>query len=197
MIKVATFIYLQRLSWVAAGEDVVKVELPKDVKLERANNMAEMEEEFVKGTIHALFVSRLPRPFLEGNPNVGRFFDEPQIEEERYLRDEGYFPIMHVLAFRRDLSERYPELPMALFELFEQARQQDLKRWTDPNWSMLLWGRCEIERQREIVNFDPWRNGLEPNRKNIERFALYSYEQGLSRRQWRPDELFVPINSDE
>jgi 4,5-dihydroxyphthalate decarboxylase len=185
------------VTWVAAGEDVVKVELPKDVKLERANNMAEMEEEFVKGTIQALFVSRLPRPFLEGNPNVGRFFDEPQIEEERYLRDEGYFPIMHVLAFRRDLSERCPELPMALFELFEQARQQALKRWTDPNWSMLLWGRCEIERQREIVNFDLWRNGLEPNRKNIERFALYSYEQGLSRRQWRPDELFVPINSDE
>ena len=55
---------------VVAGE----VELPKDVELERARNMEEIEHEFVQGTIHALFVSRLPRPFLEGNPNIGLFF---------------------------------------------------------------------------------------------------------------------------
>jgi hypothetical protein len=56
------------VTWVAAGEDVVRVELPKDVKLERAKNMAEIEDEFVKGAIHALFVSRIPRPILEGDP---------------------------------------------------------------------------------------------------------------------------------
>ena len=185
------------VTWVAAGEDVIKVDLPKDVKLERAKNMAEIEHEFVQGSIHALFVSRLPRPFLEGHRDVSRFFDDPQTEEERYLRDEGYFPIMHVLAFRRDLSERHPELPAALFDIFEQARRKALQRWNDPNWSMLLWGRRELERQQKVCNFDPWQNGLEANRKNIERFALYSYEQGLSRRQWKPEELFVPINSDE
>jgi hypothetical protein len=27
------------------------------------------------------------------------------------------------------------------------------------------------------------------------RFALYSYEQGLSRRQWKPEKLLVPIDS--
>jgi hypothetical protein len=35
---------------------------------------------------------------------------------------------------------------------------------------------------------------LEANRKNLERFALYSYEQGLTRRQLKPEELFVPID---
>lgn len=175
------------------GEDVVSVKLPKDVKLERARDMAAIEGEFVRGTIHALFVSRLPGPFLEEDPNVGRLFPDPAVEEERYLREEGYFPIMHVLAFKRELSERFPELPAALFQLFEQARRRALQRWKDPNWSMLLWGRREFERQERVCNFDPWRNGLEPNRKNIERFTLYSYEQGLSRRQWKPEELFVPI----
>jgi 4,5-dihydroxyphthalate decarboxylase len=184
------------VAWVVAGEDVVKVDLPSDVKLEHARNMAEIEHEFVQGTIHALFVSRLPRPFLEGNTAVGRFFADPGVEEERYLRVEGYFPIMHVLAFRRELSKSYPELPAALFQLFERARRRALQRWNDPNWSMLLWGRREFERQKKLCNFDPWRNGLEPNYKNIERFALYSYEQGLSRRQWKPEELFVPVNGD-
>jgi hypothetical protein len=133
------------ITWVAAGEDVVKVELPGNVRLEHAKDMAAIEKEFVNGTIHALFVSRLPRPFLEGNPNVSRFFSDPAVEEERYLREESYFPIMHVLAFKRELRERYPELPTALFELFERARRKASQRWNDPNWSMLLWGRRELE----------------------------------------------------
>ena len=180
--------------WVTAAEDAVRVELPQDIKVERAKDMAEIEREFVRGTVHALFVSRLPRPFIEGDSNVGRLFADPNGEEERYLRDERYFPIMHVLAFKRELSERYPELPAALFQLFERARRKALQRWNDPNWSMLLWGRREFERQQELYNFDPWQNGLEPNRKNIERFALYSHEHGLSRRQWTAEELFVPIS---
>jgi 4,5-dihydroxyphthalate decarboxylase len=181
------------VTWVAAGEDVVRVELPEDVRLERAKNMAQIEDEFVKGKIHALFVSRIPRPFLEGDSNVDRFFTDPTAEEKQYLQEEGYFPIMHVLALKRELSDRYPELPTVLFQLFEQARRNALKRWNDPNWSMLLWGRQELEQQEKLCQFDPWQNGLQPNRKNIERFALYSYEQGLSRRKWNPEELFVPI----
>jgi 4,5-dihydroxyphthalate decarboxylase len=184
------------VTWVVAGEDVVGVERPEDVKIEHAKNMAEIEQAFVEGTIHALFVSRLPRPFLRGDLRVGRFFTDPAGEEERYLREEGYFPIMHVLAFKRELSERFAELPAALFQLFEQARRTARQRWNDPNWSMLLWGRRELEHQEAVCGFDPWQNGLEPNRKNIERFALYSYEQGLSRRHWQPEELFVPIHDD-
>ena len=180
--------------WVTAAEDAVRVELPKDIKVERAKDMAAIEREFVQGTVHALFVSRLPRPFIEGDSNVGRLFADPNGEEERYLREEGYFPIMHVLAFKRELSGRYPELPAALFQLFEQARRKALQRWNDPNWSMLLWGRRELERQKKLCTFDPWRNGVEPNRENIERFALYSHEQGLSRRRWTAEELFVPIS---
>ena len=180
-----------------AQDDVVGVEMPRDVKVERAKNMEDVEQQFVDGTIHALFVSRLPRPFLEGHSNVGRFFPDPFLEEERYLSEQGYFPIMHVLAFKREMSERYPELPKALFEIFQQSRRKALERWNDPNWSMLLWGRREIERQREVGKSDAWQNGLEANRKNIERFALYSFEQGLSRRQWTPEELFLPIDGGD
>jgi hypothetical protein len=78
-------------------------------------------------------------------------------EEERYFREEGYSPIMHVLAFKR-----------------------------------------ELERQEKLCGFDPWRNDLEANRKNIERFALYSsYAQGLSCRQWKAEELFLPLDTTD
>lgn len=182
------------VTWITPGKEVVDVELPKDLKIETRGTMAEIEREFVDGEIQAMFVSRLPKPFRDGNPNLARLFDDPQAEEERYLRDEGYFPIMHVLAYKKELAQKYPELPGALFDIFEQARQRAKQRWVDPNWSMIMWGRREFERQNRLCGFDPWKNGLEANRKNIERFALYSYEQGLTKRLIRPEDLFVGID---
>lgn len=182
------------VTWVTPGKEVVDVKLPADLKIETRTGMAEIEQEFVDGRIHALFVSRLPKPFREGNANVARLFENPQAEEQRYLREEGYFPIMHVLAFKRALAEQHPELPRALYDIFEQARNRAVQRWVDPNWSMLLWGRPELERQDALYSFDPWKNGLEANRKNIERFARYSHEQGLTKRRLTPAELFVAMD---
>lgn len=182
------------VTWVTPGKEVVDVKLPSDLKIETRDSMAEIEQEFVEGKIQAMFVSRLPKPFREGNLNVARLFDDPQAEEERYLREEGYFPIMHVLAFKKELAEQHPELPKALYDVFEEARQRATQRWIDPNWSMAMWGRREFERQNKLCGFDPWQNGLEANRKNIERFALYSHEQGLTRRPLTAEELFVAID---
>jgi 4,5-dihydroxyphthalate decarboxylase len=182
------------LTWVTPGKEVIGIKFPPHVKIETRGSMAEIEQEFVEGRIQAMFVSRLPKPFREGNPNVARLFADSQAEEERYLREEGYFPIMHVLAFKKELGEKHPALPRALYDIFEQGRQRAIQRWVDPNWSMALWGRGELERQSELCSFDPWRNGLEANRKNLERFALYSYEQGLTRRLLTLEELFVPID---
>jgi 4,5-dihydroxyphthalate decarboxylase len=182
------------VTWVTPGKEVIDVELPSDVKIETRASMTEIEQEFVEGKIHAMFVSRLPKPFRDGNRNVARLFTDPQAEEERYLREEGYFPIMHVLAFKKELAERHPHLPKGLYDVFEQARQRAMQRWVDPNWSMVMWGRGELERQNRLCSGDPWRNGLEANRKNIERFALYSHEQGLTKKRLTPEELFVPID---
>lgn len=182
------------VTWITPGKEVVDVELPKDVKIETRGSMAEIEQEFVEGKIQAMFVSRLPKPFRDGHPNVARLFADPQAEEERYLREEGYFPIMHVLAFKKQLADRHPDLPKALYEIFEQARRRAAQRWIDPNWSMAIWGRGELERQNKLCKFDPWQNGLEANRKNIERFARYSHEQGLTKRLLATEELFVPLD---
>lgn len=182
------------VTWITPGKEVVDVELPADLKIETRDSMAEIEQEFVDGKIQAMFVSRLPKPFRDGNKNLDRLFADPQAEEERYLREEGYFPIMHVLAYKKDLAEKHPEAPRALFDIFEQARSRATQRWADPNWSMVMWGRRELERQNHLCNFDPWKNGLEANRKNIERFTLYSHEQGLTKRRLTADELFEGID---
>jgi 4,5-dihydroxyphthalate decarboxylase len=101
---------------------------------------------------------------------------------------------MHVLAYKKELAQNYPELPRALCDIFEQARQRAMQRWVDPNWAMVMWGQRELERQNQLCEFDPSENGLEANRKNIERFALSSHEQGLTKPRLTPEEQFVAID---
>ena len=178
------------ITWVTSRTETLEVDLPSDVKLDQSST-EQINADLAAGRVHAYFGPHPPRPFIEGDPNVGRLFADPQAEEERYLRDEGYFPIMHVVAYKRELAERYPELPGALFRLFEQSKALARTRWDDPNWSLLLWGRHELERQIALAGFDPWQDGIEANRKNIDRFATYSYEQGLTSRRLSAEELFV------
>src|SRR5215203_5688457 len=184
----------KELTYVTSRPETVDVPLPADVKIERADGMQQIEADLVNGTIQAFFNPRPPRSFLDGNPNVARLFADPQAEEQRHLHEPGYFPIMHVAAYRRAVAEKHPELPRALFDAFERARELARQRWNDPNWSLLLWGKQELEREAELQSDDPWRNGLEANRKNIQDFVAYSYEQGLIRRVLAPEELFAAIN---
>jgi 4,5-dihydroxyphthalate decarboxylase len=184
----------KEITYVASRPETVDVPLPDDVKLERAEGMRQIEEELVAGTIQAFFNPRPPRAFIDGHPNVARLFADPRAEELRHLKEPGYFPIMHVAAYRRAVAERHPELPRALFDAFEAARRLARERWNDPNWSLLLWGKQELEREAELQARDPWQNGLAANRKNIEDFVTYSHEQGLIRRQLIPEELFAPID---
>jgi 4,5-dihydroxyphthalate decarboxylase len=183
----------KEITYVTAREETVDVPLPSGVKLERAKSTEQLEEELVAGTIQAQFTPRPPRAFLDGNPNVVRLFDDPQSEEERHLKQPGYFPIMHVVAYKKELTDAYPELPQALFDVFDEARKLARRRWNDPNWSLLMWGKQDLERESGVTERDPWTNGQQANRKNIEDFVRYSNEQGLTRRALTPEELFGGI----
>ena len=184
----------ETVTWVTPGKEVIDVKLPADVKIETRNSMAEIEEEFVKGSIQAMFVSRLPKPVREGHPSLARLFDDPQAEEERYLKKKATFPSCMCWRSKESLHKSARICPRLSMTSSSRREARAMQRWIDPNWSMMMWGRRELERQNQLCDFDPWRNGLEANRKNLERFSLYSHEQGLTRRRLAAAELFAAIN---
>ena len=57
---------------------------------------------------------------------------------------------------------------------------------------MLPWLPKHLEDTRGIMGNDFWSYGLEPNLHVLETFLRYSHEQGLSKRQLNPRELFAP-----
>jgi 4,5-dihydroxyphthalate decarboxylase len=57
--------------------------------------------------------------------------------------------------------------------------------------SMLPWSTAAAEDARAEMGDDWWPYGLGPNRHVLETFLRYHHEQGLSKRLFRPEELFA------
>lgn len=148
----------------------------------------------VTGEIDALYTPRSPLPFVQGRPEVRRLFPDVRAEEERYYRQTGIFPVMHVVVLRRDVYEARPWLAQSLFKAFEEARQLAAARLAETAASrdMLPWLYAEAERTRDLMGPSWWSYGLAGNSDGLATFLRYSREQGLARRPLTPAELFAP-----
>ena len=56
----------------------------------------------------------------------------------------------------------------------------------------LPWLVAHVEDARREMGDDYWSYGFQQNRKVLETFLRYSFEQGLSKRLLTPEEIFVP-----
>ena len=101
---------------------------------------------------------------------------------------------MHVVAFKDDILEKYPEAAPSVFVAFRKAKALCREFYADPNWSWLAWGRQAFEEEQKLLGEDPWPYGLEKNRANLERFVDYSLDQGLMVKKMAVEDLFVPLN---
>ncbi len=133
-----------------------------------------------------------PNSIMLGAVPVRRLFSDPDAEELRYYKKYGYWPIMHILAIRNEVVARDPEIPLALMDMYAQARAIAQEYFSDPNWSSLAFGRRYFEREKLLFGGDIWPAGLASNRRNLERFIMYSRDQGLIERDFAVDDLFAP-----
>ncbi len=136
-----------------------------------------------------------PHSMMSGEVAMRRLFADPDAEELRYFK-KYEFPIMHILAIKKDLAGREPSLPTTLMAMFADARAIAEDYFSDPNWSSLAFGRRYFEREKAMFGKDIWPNGLKANRKNLERFMMYSRDQGLIGGNFSVDDLFAASARD-
>jgi 4,5-dihydroxyphthalate decarboxylase len=81
---------------------------------------------------------------------------------------------------------------MNLFTAFEEAKRRSLARALETTASRfpIPWGVEYAFQARERFGDDFWPYGIEPNRKTLEAFLQFAYEQGVCRRPLTCDELF-------
>ena len=104
---------------------------------------------------------------------------------------------MHVIAVRRSLATRHPELPRLLFDAFGKARDIALARLNEvwlgsANRLSLPWLNASMERTLASLGTHYWPYGFAGARAELAAACRYSIEQHLAVRAVAPEELFDP-----
>ena len=172
----------------------LKLDLPPNIKLQAIGPTQTLSQMLADGELDALYTARAPSSFTRDDGKVRRLFENYAEVERTYWRETGIFPIMHVIVMRRDVYEANRWIAQSLTKAFYAAQKktyEDLAE-TAALKSMLPWLVAHVEEARREMGDDWWPYGLERNRKTLETFTRYHFEQGLSKRQLTLDELFAP-----
>ena len=183
------------IEWFTELDEDVDFTPPDGLKLARIPPSKSIIGMLVDGELDALLHSDLIAPIRDRDPRVGRLFPDYKTEEAAYFAKTGVFPIMHVVAIRKEIVDRYPWVPINLFHAFNESKAIAMKRMVNPRIVPLAWYREAWEEQEDILGADPWEYGLtERNRKTLEMLVGFSYEQGLIRRKQPLEVLFGDIS---
>lgn len=172
----------------------IPVSLPREFHLETIGLAKTLSAMLAAGEIDALYSARVPSTFTNGGGKVRRLFENYPAIEQDYFSRTGIFPIMHVIAIRRDVYERSPWIAQSLLKAFSRAKEIAFDQLSDSGalFCMLPWLARHLAETRDVMGADFWPYGLERNTRTLETFLRYSYEQGLSKRLLKPEEIFAP-----
>ena len=178
-----------------AEKPLIPLNLPKDVSLEFLGPGRTLEGMLADSELDALFSILLPRMFLDGSPEIARLFPDFKTVEQDYFRRTGIFPVMHIVAIRREIYREHPWIAKNLYRAFCEARDVAVESLydTDALIVALPWLIDHIEENWRIFGKDFWAYGVEPNRRAFDALCRWVHEQGLAPSRVTVEELFVDV----
>ncbi len=180
----------EEVHWFVEDEEKIPFDPKPNLKIEHLPKGVDIGHLLNEGRVDAAVLPHPPPSIMSHEVPVRRLLRDPDGEELKYYKKYGYFPIMHIIAVRKKIAESEPWLPTAIMTMFSEARKISDDYFTDPNWSSLAFGRRYFEREKEMFGADIWQAGLSANRANLDRFILYSRDQGLISGDLAADDLF-------
>ena len=161
--------------------------------IERNDGGASIGELLAAGKIDALAGGR----HLRAHPDVIPLFRDAGAVERAFYRQTRVFPIMHLVAIRRDRYEHNPWIACSLYNAFVEAKNRALAglHRTGAHPSMLPWVREAVQEIDELFAGDPWPYGIAANRPTLEALVQYMAEQHLIAQALPIEELFIAIAS--
>ena len=136
--------------------------LTKPVNIVQNDKPKSLTQMLLDGEIDALTTGTTPKLFGK-HPDLVRLFPDYREREKDHFRRTGLYPIMHVIAIRREVVEKNPWAPQALYTAFEKSKQWALERmhYTGVTRYMLPWMFADLEEIQEVFGGDPWPYGVE------------------------------------
>ncbi len=153
-----------------------------------------LTEMLATGELDAVIAPRSPTCYVKGHPDVDRLWPDYVTAEKDYFRRTGIFPIMHLVGVRKSLAAANPWLPDSLFKAFEAAKNMAYPEVAYDNSPRVAnpWMEAYTAETKALMGDDFWPYGLAENRKTVEAFLRYHFDQGLASRRLTPEEIFVP-----
>jgi hypothetical protein len=184
------------LDWPIKPVDFVPQPHPVNVEVTNAPQ-ADLGKMLAAGEIDALISADVPKCFLDKSPKVARLFEDPVSTERAYFERTGIFPIMHTVAVRKQLTKESREVVKAVYQAFcaakDAVREQYGKGMIFNNMAtMMPWFSQLVDENIRLLGDDWWPYGVKANRKVLDTFLRYHFEQGLSQRQLTCEDIFVP-----
>ena len=188
---------LTKIKWVQAGvndpgrEEKVEFKLPPGIQYQQRRDTS-ITAMLLSGEADAALSARAPDAFTKAGGKVVRLYPDYRSAEMAYHAATGIYPAMHIITMRRAVFERYPWVAMNMYKAFDAAKNRSLARIRDLTMSSipLPWASTIADELAKNFGADPFPYGLEENRKTLEAFCRFSYDQGVTAKKMTPDELF-------
>ena len=185
------------LDWPLKPIDFIPHTHPANIEVTQVPEGKELGAMLDAGEIDALISADVPKCVLENSPRVTRLFPNYKSVEREYFERTGIFPIMHTVVLRRDLLAQHSELARSVYKGFCEAKNVAVEKYMkglifNNMGTMLPWLSGLIEEDRRVLGDDWWPYGIEANRKAIDTYLRYHFEQGLTKRRYTCEDIFVP-----
>lgn len=192
---------LKSIDWVegsvnSPGSHGVPTIIPSGFKVTRNDGGKSLSQLLGEGAIDGVIGTHMPES-CKNNKDVGRLFPNFREVEKAYYKRTGIFPIMHLIAIKREVYEANPFIAASLYRAFCESKQAAYVRMR--NYSalryMLPWMTDEIDEIDEVFGDDPWTYGLDANRKTIEMCMTFMVQQGMLKSPVPVEKLFVDVGA--
>jgi 4,5-dihydroxyphthalate decarboxylase len=165
------------------------------IRITRLGTDKSLSEMLSTGELDAVYTARPPSCFTNGAETVRKLFPDGRTVERKYFQETGVYPIMHIVAIRREIYDKNPWVALSMYKALYESKAialNDLQRSSGSPLSMLPWFDFEMEESVKIMGQDIWPYGIRANRPTLEAFLRYSHDQGLAKRLMKPEEIFAP-----
>ncbi|HEY0889085.1 MAG TPA: hypothetical protein VGE38_05675 [Nocardioides sp.] len=160
---------LSSVTWVLSGDEHVATYVPP-ANVESAPEGRTLEELLLAGELDAVVNAGIENDAVVSLLPADAAWDS--------LKETGFVPVNHLVVVRDDLIAEHPDLPVALFEAFAEAKRRYVARLQD--------GLAETKQDRNFQRFteitgdaDPLPYGVEPNRAVLEKLMENAVAQGI------------------
>lgn len=127
---------------------------------------------------------------------VRPLFPERIAEGARFFKEHGFLPVNHAYIIRSDIYRQHPWVAANLYDGFVRAKALAREQLLEQIPSALIFGAEYLSTTAASVGDDPFPYGIKANTPMLETITGYSYEQGLTPRKMKIEELFAPETLD-